>query len=626
MRRKLLGRWLRIAVPGLGLVSALALAFVASMDMGDPRAEARAAAREAAEARQRAMVLRWDELRREEGELPGAVGRYVDDGDRPWIRDDGEARPEPEEPVAGVFDALLEQGQRALADGRDDQALALLIAALEQPDGPRRGEALLAAARASGAEPDRFREELYARPPEPGRRGTSRQLLAALVEPVDAAAAERLLRHPGEHLPPPRDRVAGIDGALAVHLDPWWEAVRRRLAAEGDDVDWRLMLHESQRTAAALTERLLADGAEPGTDWQLASVDEVLVAFRRDGERTVMTHVDRHGLVKGLWRRRRGSARLQARLGAAGSMGAGATVLPGSPLALSVRHPRPEAAAAPQLARIRALRIGLAGLAALIGLASILAARAMARARRLAELRSTFVASVSHDLRTPTQGILLMAEALEQGLVKAPAAVSAYHGDIRREAQRLRRMVEDLLDGARVDRGDMARVERQEVATGAFFDRLEAAMGERARDAGAELRVVRGALPEALLLDPEGVHRALWNLVENALLHGRTGDEPARITATIDMEGEMLRCEVADQGPGVPARMAETVFEPFERLADRGKGAGIAGDTGTGLGLAIVRALARAHGGDAALHRDGDGPGARFVATFHAAETGRDVA
>ena len=56
---------------------------------------------------------------------------------------------------------------------------------------------------------------------------------------------------------------------------------------------------------------------------------------------------------------------------------------------------------------------------------------------------------------------------------------------------------------------------------------------------------------------------------------------------------------VADAGPGIPRRYRETVFRPFERLADRSQRTGIQGDTGTGLGLSIVRAIALAHGGDA---------------------------
>ncbi|MGA7985030.1 MAG: sensor histidine kinase, partial [Burkholderiales bacterium] len=98
---------------------------------------------------------------------------------------------------------------------------------------------------------------------------------------------------------------------------------------------------------------------------------------------------------------------------------------------------------------------------------------------------------------------------------------------------------------------------------------------------------------------PQALRRCLNNLVENALRYGGRAD------LTIDDDGQTLRIEVRDRGPGIPADQLETVFEPFFRLeGSRSRASG-----GVGLGLSIARNIARWHGGDVTLRNAPDGTG-----------------
>jgi signal transduction histidine kinase len=269
--------------------------------------------------------------------------------------------------------------------------------------------------------------------------------------------------------------------------------------------------------------------------------------------------------------------------------------------------------------RLFAVRGGLVGLGLLIAATAALASRALAREQRLGELRSTFVASVSHDLRTPLASILLLVDNLQHGRIATEVARERYYGSLRQETERLRRMVEDLLDASRVERGQGPRVARAATDTATFFAELERAFVERAALVDARVAVTREALPAVLHIDADAVRRAAWNLFENALRHGKHPGAAADVRVLVRSESGALTIEVADSGPGVPARHREAIFAPFERLVDRGARSDIADDTGTGLGLAIVRAIARAHGGDARLIDTADAAGACFRITIPAA-------
>jgi len=262
----------------------------------------------------------------------------------------------------------------------------------------------------------------------------------------------------------------------------------------------------------------------------------------------------------------------------------------------------PAVRAAGRFAKV--LRWGTLIAAASLLLASFAIVRALARERRLAELKSTFIANVSHELRTPLASILLMAENLEEGRVSDPASLGRYHSNIRREAQRLRRLVSDVLDFSRLERGAGPRLEREEHDLGAWgTDVAEEALDRGARDGVAVEVSVAGLQGQCALFDNDALRRVVINLVDNAVKYG--GGE-VRFAGSV--EDDELVLVVEDHGLGIPAAEHEAIFDPFRRLADG------EGPAGTGLGLAIVRALVEAHGGRISVGSWEAGRGARFEA------------
>jgi signal transduction histidine kinase len=232
----------------------------------------------------------------------------------------------------------------------------------------------------------------------------------------------------------------------------------------------------------------------------------------------------------------------------------------------------------------------------------VLAARALARERHLAELRAAFVAGVSHELRTPVASILLLAENLENGRVEGDAARARYHGLIRREALRLRRLVDGVLDFSRLERGRGVEIAREDVDVRAWL----ASVAEEARAWAAqhdvELVLELDGAPESARIDREALRRALWNLLENAQRHSGSRSVVLRARGG---EGALV-LEVEDAGRGVPPAQRRAIFEPFARFAEPGT-------PGTGLGLALVREIARAHAGSIEVADGATGRGARFT-------------
>jgi len=271
--------------------------------------------------------------------------------------------------------------------------------------------------------------------------------------------------------------------------------------------------------------------------------------------------------------------------------------------------------------RARWLSAGLATLAVLCAVAGFVAARALARERHLSEARAAFVAGVSHELRTPVTSILLLAENLENGRVSGTEATARYHELIRREALRLRRLVDGVLDFSRLERGVGLTVAREPVDVRAWLASVADEARAWATQHDVDLHVDFDTAPESAFLDREALRRALWNLLENALRHSGSkritlrargaksgigrGENRERVAGDDD-DGTDLVLEVEDEGRGVPVARRSAVFEPFARFAEPGV-------AGTGLGLALVRGIAHAHGGSIEVGDGANGRGARFT-------------
>ncbi len=222
-----------------------------------------------------------------------------------------------------------------------------------------------------------------------------------------------------------------------------------------------------------------------------------------------------------------------------------------------------------------------------------------------------FVADASHELRTPLTSVLTNLELLAESLHgdQGEAARSAL-----RSSRRMRRLVADLLLLARTDVGRVVAHEPCDLGQIVVEAAAELGPVSDAHDIALDVRsvTVEGARDE--------LHRLTINLLENALRHTPPGSEIRVSTRSLphppdgptgDGAGAVAELIVEDDGPGVPAELAPTLFERFVR------GAGDRGGS-FGLGLAIVKAVAESHGGSALLENVSP-HGARFVVRLPAA-------
>lgn len=226
------------------------------------------------------------------------------------------------------------------------------------------------------------------------------------------------------------------------------------------------------------------------------------------------------------------------------------------------------------------------------------------RERALEESRRELVSWISHDLRTPLAGIRAMAEALEDGIAGDDETVARYHSGVRREADRLAGMVDDLFELSRINASALS-LTLEEVS---LSDLVSDAVASAAAVASAK-GVLLEAGPYDDLPPVEGsvreLGRVLRNLLSNAIRH-TPADGVVSVRAGVDGVGAYL--EVSDACGGIPSEDLPRVFD----IAFRGTAARTPGDDGgAGLGLAIARGLVEAHRGDISIANDG--PGCRVL-------------
>lgn len=201
-----------------------------------------------------------------------------------------------------------------------------------------------------------------------------------------------------------------------------------------------------------------------------------------------------------------------------------------------------------------------------------------------------FVANVSHDLRTPLTSIQGFSQAILDGTAAPPDGARRAAAVIYDEAARLSRMVDELLDLARIDTGQW-RMERQVINPAAILRAVGEKLALRAQQAGVALRVQVPDLPDAIG-DGDRLAQVFTNLVDNALKHTPPGGTVTLIGARQD---DGLELAVADNGEGIPPEDLSRVFERFYQV-DKSRQRD-ARRTGAGLGLAISRQIVEAHGG-----------------------------
>ena len=251
--------------------------------------------------------------------------------------------------------------------------------------------------------------------------------------------------------------------------------------------------------------------------------------------------------------------------------------------------------------RVLSIRaIPLRDLGAIVGTVAFI--RDVTDVRRVESIRRDFVANVSHELKTPIGALGLLAETIaEGGDLESTRQLS---NRLVREADRLARIVDDLLDLSLIETQD--RPIREEVALRQLLDDSVDRVHSAASARGISVRVDK-CDDGRVRCDPTQVISALANLLDNAVKYSDEG-EGVEISGRIN--GAKVVIEVRDHGIGIPSRDLERVFERFYRV-DRARSRETGG---TGLGLSIVRHVAAAHDGVISVESvEGEGSTFRLV-------------
>ncbi|MFE1795817.1 ATP-binding protein [Streptomyces sp. NPDC059517] len=217
------------------------------------------------------------------------------------------------------------------------------------------------------------------------------------------------------------------------------------------------------------------------------------------------------------------------------------------------------------------------------------------RERSAAQLRR-FVADASHELRTPLSAIRGYLQLYDKGMLREPAERKRAWDRMTGEADRMGRLVDELLTLARLDQQPELRFRNVDLS------RLvrDAAEDLRAQQPGRPVSVsAEGAL--LVRADESGLRQVLGNLVANVRTH-----TPADVAVALDLErvDGVVRVRVADEGPGLAEEDAARIFDRFFRAG---------GGAGSGLGMAIVQGVAAAHGGEVTVHTS---PGSGLTVTL----------
>jgi two-component system phosphate regulon sensor histidine kinase PhoR len=240
--------------------------------------------------------------------------------------------------------------------------------------------------------------------------------------------------------------------------------------------------------------------------------------------------------------------------------------------------------------------------------AALLVVTDKSEAERLAQMRADFIAHASHELRTPLASVRGFIETLQGPARDDPAARERFLGIMSAEAQRMNRLLDDLLSLARIEmRAHIPPTGNLDLREP--LEAVAAMMTPLAAERSVRLVIEKPATPVLARADRDEIVQVISNLVQNAIKYGRDGGL-VRVTLgeTTAAERRLVRLVVADDGPGIPAQHLPRLTERFYRVDDRAsrqKG-------GTGLGLAIVKHILNRHDGELTI-RSSLGQGSTFT-------------
>lgn len=234
----------------------------------------------------------------------------------------------------------------------------------------------------------------------------------------------------------------------------------------------------------------------------------------------------------------------------------------------------------------------------------------------LSERRAAFVSAVTHELRTPLTTFRMYTEMLSEGMVEDKR--DRYVATLRKEADRLGNLVENVLSFAKIERRRSSPSSRTTLGVDAFVERIEQRLERRCAEAGMRLEVesTDAVAGMTLELDPAAAEQILFNLVDNAAKYAPS-DADARVVLSAAPHGRMVELRVRDFGPGISPDERRKIFEPFAK----GKAHEAGTQPGVGLGLALCRRLAKDMGGT--LELEDASPGCAFVLRLPAGDPSR---
>ncbi|HEX6081144.1 MAG TPA: ATP-binding protein [Methylomirabilota bacterium] len=223
-------------------------------------------------------------------------------------------------------------------------------------------------------------------------------------------------------------------------------------------------------------------------------------------------------------------------------------------------------------------------------------------AETLNRAKDDFLAILSHELRNPLNAIVNAVGVLDHVNGRQPMAVKA-QGLIRRQTTHLARLLDDLLDAAKIGRGHLeVRLETMDLraAANAAVEKLS----HRFRDKRQEFQLSLPERPVPVRGDVNRLQQVLANLLDNA---SKYSPEGGRIALALDVDGDQAVLRVRDDGIGIPADRRRTIFEPFTQGHPRHSGGGL------GVGLSLVKRIVDLHGGTIEVGDAPDGPGSEFT-------------
>ncbi len=229
--------------------------------------------------------------------------------------------------------------------------------------------------------------------------------------------------------------------------------------------------------------------------------------------------------------------------------------------------------------------------------------------RGVEQMKTAFISTVSHELRTPLTSIKGFISTLltdEEGYYDEPTR-REFYGIINSECDRLKRLIEDLLDISRIEQGSAMQMNWKPVDVTALAEKVIAAQRSYAK----EHALLLDFPPDFPLVeaDPDKLDQILTNLVNNAIKYSLQGGSVRVSGRVLGDPVHSVALRVSDEGMGISREHQHKVFERFYRVDNRdNREVG-----GTGIGLALVKALAEAHGGKVSVEESEPGKGTTFL-------------